>query len=369
MSVSHEFPATAAKSLVEGYCEDFVSLAASLAQTLEQISMRGINVENCRETLARTERGMRNLATAIQEMLERGKFSSGPRAVEAEEKRTAEAPPAPPAPSPSHQQQKPTPASAPPHQPLHQQPQRPSSTPMPPLPPQKLTPSSAPPPPLQQKPTLPPAATPPAAPHQQQKPTPPPAAPPPVLPPSAVWPTSAPTVRVASTPDVAEVKESESEHGLRGTTQSMPLMTVFQFLCRMKKSGQLTVRIDGETLTFDFVGGSVEFTTSDHPPDSERLGDILLRLYPAKRAQLEPVLQNAGRIGVRKLGAILVQEGILSNGQVVEGLERQVHARFHRAITSPSASYEFDEGERVPGDGRIRIRPFELLFESKRLGK
>jgi hypothetical protein len=311
-------------------------------------------------------------------MLERGKFSGGPRAVEAEEKRKTEAPPTlPSSPLPAtpqqQQQLRPPPSSPPPSQ-QHQLKTAPTppSSPMPQPPQQqqqqKPAPASSPPPSQQQqKPTPPPAPSAPA-PQQQQKPTPPPAATPPVLPPSAVWPTSAPTARVASTPEAIETGE-KSACGLRGTSQSMPLMTVFQFLCRVKKSGQLIVRIDGETLTFDFVGGSVEFTTSDHPPDSERLGDILLRLYPGKRAQLEPVLQNAGRIGVRKLGAILVQEGILSNGQVVEGLERQVHARFHRAITAPSASYEFDEGERVPGDGRIRIRPFELLFESKRLGK
>ena len=32
-----QFPASAANSLIQGYCDDFVSLAAVLAQTLEQI--------------------------------------------------------------------------------------------------------------------------------------------------------------------------------------------------------------------------------------------------------------------------------------------------------------------------------------------
>lgn len=66
-----QFPASAANSLIEGYCEDFVSFASVLAQTLEQISMRGIPIDRSREHLARIEKGMRDLSSAIHELVER----------------------------------------------------------------------------------------------------------------------------------------------------------------------------------------------------------------------------------------------------------------------------------------------------------
>jgi hypothetical protein len=66
-----QFPAAAANSLIEGYCDDFISLAVVLAQTLEQVSMRNIDISRSSEHLSRIESGMRGLSQAIQELLQR----------------------------------------------------------------------------------------------------------------------------------------------------------------------------------------------------------------------------------------------------------------------------------------------------------
>ncbi len=63
------FPPSAAASLVSGYCTDFIELAANMAQTLEQVTMRGLDIGNSTEELARVERGMRALADAIHDAL------------------------------------------------------------------------------------------------------------------------------------------------------------------------------------------------------------------------------------------------------------------------------------------------------------
>jgi hypothetical protein len=76
MGAAH-FPAAAADSLVSGYCDDFVSLAAMLAQTLEQVSMRGIDIKESAEPLARCEQGMRDLADAIRDLLQKKRISPG----------------------------------------------------------------------------------------------------------------------------------------------------------------------------------------------------------------------------------------------------------------------------------------------------
>lgn len=64
-----EIPASSASVLVEGYCNDFIQLAASLAQTLEQVSMRGLDLGDSRSSLERVEQGMRNLSDAIAGLL------------------------------------------------------------------------------------------------------------------------------------------------------------------------------------------------------------------------------------------------------------------------------------------------------------
>ncbi|HLQ39025.1 MAG TPA: DUF4388 domain-containing protein [Planctomycetota bacterium] len=159
-----------------------------------------------------------------------------------------------------------------------------------------------------------------------------------------------------------------TEGALQGSNDNMPLVSVFQFIGSMRKSGTLQVQLGNENLTFEFVNGCVECTTSDGPPAPERLGDILIAMGFLQPEVLTPGLQKQSPLPL-KLGAILVRRHLISNGQLLEALERQVHMRFHRAITSPQATYVFEEGERVPGDGRIRIRAFELMFESRRLAK
>lgn len=265
MGLSHEFPASAAKPLVEGYCEDFVSLASALAQTLEQMDLRGIDVAPCRQILLRAEGGMRGLADAIRALLERA--ARGER-------------------------------------------------------------------------RQPPAAA-----------TPAPAAP------------AAPATPAA--PPAPKAPESLGSGELKGTSQTIPVLSVFQFLSRMRKSGTLHVDIGDERLTFDFVDGAIEASTSDRNLPEERLGELLLAKFPALRPALQPILQRKDGRLVRRLGAELVQKGLCSNGQVVEALELQVAMRYRRVIAAALARYSFEQGERVPGDGRIRIRPFELEFARK----
>jgi hypothetical protein len=87
---SHAFPASAASSLVSGYCSDFIQLAATMAQTLEQVSMRNLDLGESRAELARVEQGMRDLADAIAALLAR---TEAPKPI-------ALQPPPPPAPLP-----------------------------------------------------------------------------------------------------------------------------------------------------------------------------------------------------------------------------------------------------------------------------
>ena len=85
-------PASAASTLVEGYCSDFIQLSASLAQTLEQVSMRNLPLGASRGSLERVEKGMRELSDAIAILLretdrnaEANKLEARARAIRSEE--------------------------------------------------------------------------------------------------------------------------------------------------------------------------------------------------------------------------------------------------------------------------------------------
>lgn len=323
-----QFPASAASSLIEGYCDDFVALAATLAQTLEQVAMRGINFDSSRESLQRIEHGMRELSDAIRELLERGSVSTGFEAVLGR-KQTDEADPTPSSrPAPGAAPSRPRGAMAPPQASTTMGGARAPAASKPPAP-RSIGASS-------------PART--ARPTR----------------PATTGAGSAPVSTSAATP------RGTPSGTLKGTNRSMPLLSVFQFLGRMRKSGTVHVYIAEETLAFEFVNGCIEFTASDRCPVGERLGELLVELGFCSREALAPILAKVGVSSAHRLGHLVVEARLVSNGQVLEALENQVRRRFQRVCASPEAAYEFDEGRRLPGDGRIRITPIELSFEPGR---
>ena len=144
----------------------------------------------------------------------------------------------------------------------------------------------------------------------------------------------------------------------------MPLLSVFQFLGRMRKTGIMRVTLGSETLTFEMVNGCVQLAVSDNSPKDEQLGELLIEQGMCTRQAITPLLASASSSN-EKLGNLVVQQKLVSNGQILEALELQVQRRFARACKNLNASYQFDECAPRPTDGRIRITPLELSYGHK----
>ncbi|MCR9247351.1 MAG: DUF4388 domain-containing protein [bacterium] len=285
------FPAAAANSLVSGYCDDFVSFANGLAQTLEQVSMRQLDIGDAVDRLAQLERGMRDLADAVADML--GGVAAPVAPAPATGPLSIDEPPAP-------------------------QPQRMAR------PAVNVAPTAARPP--------------------------------------------APARPATAAPRVARPGESEDQADgstLRGTNSSMPLVSVAQFLGRMRKSGVLHVDVDGEELRFEFVNGILQRTASSRCPREERLGELLVELGFCSHEQVDALPQPPGG-GGRPIGDLVLEAGIVTHGQLLEALEQQVQRRFGRASRNPSASYRFVDKQCAPTDGRVRLTSGELAFRARR---
>lgn len=283
MAVTREFPALAAKPLIEGYCQEFVALAAVFQQTLEQIETRGLDIGPCLDALTTTSDNMSGLEGAIRAVIARQAAKAQRRSSTRRRRRTVAAAAAAPEP--------------------------------------KLAP-----------------------------------------PPAARCPATAATEPTTSPCDATQT--------IRGDTQMISLAAVMQFVSRVRKSGTLHVDVGREHVTFEFVNGVIEGSTSNQSVAGERIGEILLERFPAHRERLlEALARFAKRGSVRRLGAELVRAGVATEAQVVDALEQQVNARFRRIVDAPQATYAFDEGERVPSDGRIRIRPFDLEHAGRFRGR
>ena len=145
--------------------------------------------------------------------------------------------------------------------------------------------------------------------------------------------------------------------------KASPIRTRFESLERDRRNGTLYVQAGHETLAFEFVEGCITQTASDGVVADERLGDLLVELRSCTREQLGTVFQRMGPDDLHLLGEVLVREGVVTNRQVVEALEKQVQRRVQRACSTPNARFDFAEGELLPDDGRVRVAP-SALFRS-----
>lgn len=255
--------------MLEGYCDDFVSFAASLAQTLEQVKMRNLPYEPNRASLVRIERGMRDLAEAIGSLLASTSVRSA-----APSKVGAVAPLAPASPLPAASAPAPAPADS----------------------------------------------------RRAAK-------------------------GAANTPDDTPAGKLV----MQGSTDDLPIASVFQFLGQTRKTGTLRVRASGENVSFSLNAGKIEATSTDRPPAAERLGDLLLELGFLHRDQIESlVTQN------QLLGGELVKAGLLTNEQLLQALRLQMQRRYQRVAAANPAAYTFYEAVAATESGKVRVSAGEL---------
>jgi hypothetical protein len=272
--------------------------------------MRGINFDGSRGALLRIEQGMRNLAEAIHELLERGKVAGDLASS------LAESPP----------------------------PQRPGAPGS-----MRATAPRANPGPA---PRLPSAAT--AAPQ--------PVAPQPSAPqqPSRPMPSRPAPMSTATATALRSAPPRPATEGLKGTSQSMPLLSVFQFLGRMRKAGTMRVSLGNENLTFELQNGCLLATTSTQCPREELLGELLVAGGACSPGKLDPIVVRVGTGSNERFGQSAIEAGIVTEAQVLAALERQAHARYTRACKHADAKYEFVEGLRGHAASRFATPPIPV---------
>jgi len=286
-------PSSATATLIEGCCVDFVALASVLAQTLEQVSSRNSKLGRSRPQLERLERGMREMAATIRDLLERGQevaeVEIAPRRPETDAKHVLTAP------EPTQEQK-----AAP-----------------------KLTPDVAP----------PPAARDTAKPATPARPIDPMA--------TAPRPTQAPAAPAPQQPPASP----------------SPMRAMFASLEADRRGGTLYVQAGRETLAFEFVGGCITQTANDGVVTDERLGNLLVELGSCTRDQLARAFAKMNPDQNHLLGEMLVRECTVSNRQIVAALEQQVQRRVRRACATADAHFDFADGELLADDGRVRVAP------------
>jgi hypothetical protein len=134
---------------------------------------------------------------------------------------------------------------------------------------------------------------------------------------------------------------------LSGKISFTPLVDVLEILRQRKATGILTISSGDLKKCIYFKSGQIVFAASNSSHD--RIGEILVKIGKLTRENLE----NAVRLykknaGLKKLGAILVENGLISSRDLFGGLKAQVKDIIYSLFLLEEGDYQFED--RFPSD-------------------
>jgi len=149
---------------------------------------------------------------------------------------------------------------------------------------------------------------------------------------------------------------------LAGTLSEARLVQVLRLVFVRQLSGHLVFGRSGQTISLRFFGGHLVSGSSDLVVG--RLGEFLLRAGLLTRADLEIMLEKAVLEG-RRLGPVVVEEGLATHGQVEEILGLQARAVLFTALAWDSGSFRFDPADCLPPleEVSLSISTAQLILE------
>lgn len=141
---------------------------------------------------------------------------------------------------------------------------------------------------------------------------------------------------------------------------------VFEW-CTQGKEGVLNVRTEDGERSLHLGSGTVQFATSTHGED--KLHRILVRLGRLTQEQYDEAAPNFNQ--EVSVGRNLVDFGLISQKELVEGARRQVFQVFSGALRTPSGEWSFDEvplaeqGIKIPLSFRADLARALMEFEDR----
>ncbi len=144
-----------------------------------------------------------------------------------------------------------------------------------------------------------------------------------------------------------------------GKIQATPLPVILESLQNEKATGTLTVSWSNIEKCIHIKDGQIIFATSSDEHD--RLGQVLLKEGMISAEKLEAALKLYSKnVGLKKLGAILVENGFIAPKDLFSGLKAQVKEIIYSLFLWDDAQYRF-EGQ-LPADTiKLQINMHELL--------
>ena len=146
-----------------------------------------------------------------------------------------------------------------------------------------------------------------------------------------------------------------------GNLNETPFSDVIAKLCQQEATGTLTCRAKSTEKSVYLKNGQIIFSTSKD--ENDRLGEIMVKNGKITRSQLERSLDlHRKSAGLKKIGAIFVENGFISPKELFNGLKLQVRGIIHSLFLLTEGTYQFEE--RLPADTiPLQINMEDLLRE------
>jgi hypothetical protein len=149
---------------------------------------------------------------------------------------------------------------------------------------------------------------------------------------------------------------------LYGDLRLLHVAEVLALINSMQKDGSLTILIPHARKTIFFAEGEVVYATST--VEDDRLGEILWRRGFISLAQLSSVYDL---VGPKKIGAILLERGMLTPRQLYEGVKEQVLEILYGTFLMNTGEFVFTEGKVTLHNAvRLDLSTRELIREGVR---
>jgi len=148
---------------------------------------------------------------------------------------------------------------------------------------------------------------------------------------------------------------------IQGTLKTMSLVDLLQFLAAGRKSG--TLKFDHVKITKQiyFKNGMIVGSKSNDP--REYLGQVLLHYGKVDEVQLK-VARELQRTSGAKLGEVLVEQGFLSEDDVLSTLKTRTLDAIYDLFVWTDGDFEFYDEDPLPDDLLlIEVEPTTVIME------
>jgi len=143
---------------------------------------------------------------------------------------------------------------------------------------------------------------------------------------------------------------------LTGNLIETPFSDIIAVLRQQKATGTLTCGTGNAAMSVYVKNGQIIFATS--MDERDRLGEVMVADGKITRSQLERALSLYQKsAGLKKIGAIFVENGYVTPKELFSGLKLQVRRIIHHIFLMTEGPYQFDE--RMPAE----VIPLQINME------